>query len=525
MKRSVLHLTLLVAAFTAACSGGGSTPPLPPPVGGFSRASLKGQYAFTMAGTAPDGFIARIGSFTSDGNGNITGGLELVSTGTNGLQELAFQQSGYQVNADGRGAINLTNVTGTISFSLTMISVSKGYIAQTDGITTTSGTFELQDTSAFTVNSLSGPYVFDNTGLDGAGSADSIVGQMVLNAGTVTSGVFDENAGTVASGPTAFSSGVYSIDAVNGSTAGVGAISFHNFQYAFVIVNSRKFHMIELPGTTPPFLPATIGTATAQVAPPTTPAAFTQNFAFLEAGVGVNSPAVRAGRFTADGNGNLSAVALDDKDVVNPVAQVPDGTPSQMKYTIDANFPTSGRGTVTFTDSKLGTYQFIFYMSSSSQGVIQDNSIGMVADGTILAQVGGPFTNAALAGDYAFNWSGVSRNTTNNIVAAEDFVGHVTLTSAAANNAAGAMDFSELNANQGAFHDVAISGGLTISGDGTTMSGGRNSFTIKAAGSNGGPATTINFTAYVVNPQTILVVSQDKDRSTGGAIARQTTPQ
>jgi len=156
VKRLVLLLTLFVAAFAASCSSGGSSVTPPPPTGGFSSSSLKGQYAFIMTGQAPDGFIARIGSFTADGNGGITGGLELVSTATNALQILPFSAAtpAYTVSADGRGAINLTNLTGTISFSITMTSTTTGYISQTDGITGTSGTFELQDSNAFTLNGV-----------------------------------------------------------------------------------------------------------------------------------------------------------------------------------------------------------------------------------------------------------------------------------------------------------------------------------------------------------------------------------
>src|SRR5215467_13311111 len=142
MKGGAFLLVLFLAAFGAACSGGGSSTPPPPPQLGFTNSSLKGQYAFFMSGQAPDGFIARIGTFIADGNGGITaGGIEVVSTFSNGFQLLNFNTSNYQVNTDGRGAINLTNITGTTSFSITMSSVSGGYICQTDGITGTSGTF------------------------------------------------------------------------------------------------------------------------------------------------------------------------------------------------------------------------------------------------------------------------------------------------------------------------------------------------------------------------------------------------
>jgi hypothetical protein len=525
MRRGALLPTLFIAAFGAACSGGGGSSTLPPPVGGFSNSSLKGQYAFVMSGQAPDGFIARIGTFVADGNGGISGGTELVDTFSNNFQQFAFSSSNYQVQADGRGAINLTNLTGTFSFSITMTSTSGGIICQTDGVTGTSGTFELQDTSAFTPNALSGSFVFDNAGLDPTPfpntNPDSIVGQIVLNAGTVSSGVYDENDGAVASGPVAITGGNYSIaDATNG----LGSLVFNNnFHYAFVIVNSRKFHMIEVPPTGTN-IPITAGTANAQTAPPATTAAFNGNFAFLIAGVGTHSQNEKAGRFTADQNGGLGSIAMDDKQLGNPTTNIPSGSLSAATYTIDTNFPGSGRGTVTFTDSNKGKFQFVFYMSSATQGVIQDNSKGLVGDGVIMAQTGAPFSQSTFANDYAFNWSGVSTNATTLVSAEEDFVGHVKITSAASNNVTGAMDFSELNSNQGAFHDSALTGGLTINGDGTNSSGPRSGITIKAAGTNGGPSTTFPFTVYAVNPQTIFVISQDSDRVTGGTFTVQVTP-
>lgn len=525
MKRLSLLLTLFVAAFGTACSGG-SSGTLPPPTGGFANSSLKGQYAFIMTGQAPDGFIARIGSFTADGNGNISGGLELVSTATNALQELTFSTSTYAVNADGRGAINLTNLTGTISFSITMTSTTNGYISETDGITGTSGTFELQDTSAFTLSGINGSFVFDNSGLDPSGNSDSIVGQFNLNAGTVPTGVFDENDGATASGPQTITNGTYILDATNGSTVGLGQITFSGFQYDFIIVNSKKIHMIEVPADVAPFpqLPVTVGTANGQTTAPATSAAFTGSFVFLTSGIGTHSPDFKVGRFTPDGNGNLGSIALDEKQLGSSIAQVPKGTLSAMTYTIDTNFPGSGRGTATFKDSSLGTYNFIFYMSSASQGVIQDNSLGLVGDGVIMAQTGGPFSNSSVAGDYSFNWNGTSTNNTTSVTAEEDFVGHVTVTSASSSNVSGAMDFSELNSNQGAFHNSALTGNLTINGDGTTSTGSRSTTAITAAGTSGNPSTTFTFNLYPVNASTMFVIETDKDHVTGGTFTKQITP-
>jgi len=523
VKRFALLLSLFIAAFAASCGGGGSSVTPPPPVGGFSNSSLKGQYAFIMTGQAPDGFIARIGSITADGNGGITGGLELVSTASKGLQPLSFSPSTYTVQADGRGVINLTNITGTISFSITLTSTTAGYICQTDGITGTSGTLTLQDTSAFTTAGVNGPFAFNASGLDPNGNVDSIVGQFALNAGTIPTGVFDENDDTTLSGPTAITSGTYLLDATNGPTVGLGQMSFGGFVYDFIIVNSKKIHLIEVPAPNSS-LPVTVGTANGQTAPPTSNANFTGSFVFMTSGVGTQSPDFKVGRFASDGNGNLASIALDEKQLGSTIAQVPKGSISAAKYSIDTSNAGTGRGIATFTDSSLGTYSFIFYMTNATTGVIQDNSKGLIADGVILAQTGGPFSNSSVAGKYAFNWNGTSTNTTTNVTAEEDFVGQVAVTSASSNNVTGAMDFSELNSNQGAFHNSVLSGNLTINGDGTTSSGNRSTTAITAAGTSGNPSTTFTFTLYPVNSSTMFVVSQDKDHVTGGTFTMQVTP-
>ncbi len=532
MKRGALLLTLFVAAFGAACSGGGNTALPPPPPNGFSKASLKGQYAFIMTGQALDGFgLVRIGTFVADGNGTIQGGTELVNTVSVGFEQLSFSAgTTYGVSSDGRGAINLLNTSGPSAYSITFTSPTQGYICETDGVNGASGTFELQDSSALSSNAVTGPFVFDVTGAVSDTNnnlfPDSIVGQIMLNSGVVQGGVFDENTDAVSSGAVTIGNGTGSFT-VTDTTNGLGTLTFsdgtNNFQYGFVIVNSKKFHMIEIPPAGTSF-PMTIGTASAQTAPPTTNAGFNGSYAFITSGVGTTTNDFKAGRFTAN-NGALSSIAMDEKLLGTSITQIPKGTLSAMTYTIDPNFPGSGRGTATFLDSSNSQpYQFIFYMSSASQGVIQDNSPGITGDGTILAQTGSPFTNGSVAGDYGFNWSGFSNNNTNGVSAEEDFVGHVTVTSATSNNVTGAMDFSELTANQGAFHDSALSGMLTISGDGTNSSGNRSTVVINAAGTNGGPSSTFTFTLYPVNANTLFVVMQNKDNSTGGTFTRQVTP-
>ena len=523
LKWFAVPAALCVVMFAAACGGGGSTPAPPPPTGNFSDGSLKGQYAFFMSGTdGPSGsFFARIGSFTADGNRNITAGLEDVDV-SGFPEQFQFSASTYKIQPDGRGTLNLINVNGTLTFSVTLLSPTEGLIVQTDGIATTSGRFFLQNPNSF-ANGFSGNYVFDVSGIDfNALAPDSIVGQLVAGSGTLQ-GVLDENDNANPTGALALTSGSFQIDATNNADFGRGTLTFTaggtQYHYIYYVVNSSRLVLIEDENTSGVL---TVGTATAQSSVPTTNATFNGNFALLTTGSGVSGPITRIGRFTANGNGGLGSLFADTNDN-GTRAQVPKGTLSNSDYSIDGDFPGSGRGTLTFTDSSLGTFSFVFYLGSASGGVIQDVSInnnkGNVGDGFLQLQTGAPFTAAGLAGDYGLNFSGVSSNSNTLATAEEDYVGHITLSSAAANNVNGAVDFSEFSSNQGGFLNVVVSGtGLTLGGDGTTSSGTRNALSLKI---NTSPSGTLNFVPYIVDSQHLFVAGTDGNRVISGVITLQ----
>lgn len=521
-NRLFLAFVTLIAAFAAACGGSGSTPTPPPPVGNFSNASLKGQYAFSMNGNnGPSGqFFARVGSFIADGNGNITNGVEDVSIFQTSAGTLAFTASQYSVQADGRGVINLTNSTGTLTFSITMLAPTNGLIVETDGIATGSGTFALQNTNLFSNAGLSGAYVFDFSGLDSGGVPDSIVGQMVsTGSGSLSSGLLDENDGAALSGPQGFAGGAnYAMDATNGATFGKGNMTFVangvTFNYIFYIVDAGHVHFLEnsLSGS------LTVGDAVAQSSVPSSNSTFSGNFVYLASGSGTTGAITTIGRFTADGNGGLNSV-IGDTNFTGTIAKIPSGTLSATTYAIDTTNAGTGRGTLTFTDSKLGVFQYIFYLSSSSSGVIQNVSKNSVADGSLAFQTGGPFTNTSMAGNYGLNFSGISSNSSQQVTGEEDFVGQIVLSSASSNNVSGAVDFSEFSSNQGVFPNIVVSGnGLTIGGDGTGAGGSRNALSLKL---NSTPSATLNFAPYIVNSQTIFIAGTDGDRTVSGVISVQ----
>ena len=482
-----------------------------------------------MVGNDPTGnVIARVGVFIADGNGNIQGGIEDVDVGA-GDETLTFNQgTTYTINADGRGEITLANSTtgsNPLIFSVTLVSPTQGFIVQTDGNATTSGTFNLQNTSAFTTASLSASYVFDFAGIrpDQTQSflPDSLVGQLTLNSGALQGGVFDENFDAQLFGPlTIDKTNGITFDATNGSTFGRGTLNFAangtQFSYVFYVVDGNRLHLMEINSAS-----LTVGDAIRQTAAPANNAGFTGSFAYLLAGASGSGIDTRVGRFTADGNGGLAGITQDESDNGN-IAAVPSGTLSATTYAVDQGFPGSGRVTITFADSNLshnGAYSFIAYMASGTQGFFQDVENGFVLDGQILTQTGGPFTASGEAGNYAFNYSGLGFNNSTPAVGEEDFVGQLKVTDAASNNATGAMDFNAFSSNTGIFLNVGVSGALTLGGDGTTNTGTRNTQSLKTSNS---PSTTYRFITYVVNPNTMFILSTNQDNIDAGSMIRQT---
>jgi hypothetical protein len=361
---------------------------------------------------------------------------------------------------------------------------------------------------------VSGPYVFDYSGIDPNGIGESLVGHLIGNGGGgLSGGVMDINDDFTPSGEQNITGGVFIADSTNGATFGRGTASLSaagsTFNFVVYVVGANRLRMMRTD-----FPAASIGDAVAQTGTiPTTAAGVTSSFVFTLGGSSLSGSDVRTGRATFSG-GNLSNILMDDNASSasgsgnsNPVP-LPNGTLSATTYTIDPSG--NGRGTMTFTDSKKGTYSFIFYLSSPTAGVIQDVSSGITSDGSIMAQTGGPFTASGSGGNWAFNWAGQSINSKTGILAEEDFVGQYKEDTSG--NITGGVDFTELSANE-VVTDAGITGSLAITGDGT----GRNGYSITIQAS---PSATLNFSAYFVSPNQIFVVGTDTHRVITGTLQR-----
>lgn len=525
MKRLSWLATLACAAVLSACGGGGggSTIPPPPPSGGFSLSSLKGQYAFSMSGQVPSGaFLARTGSFVADGAGNITSGMEDVvdlSAGT--ASEVTFGPGSYSVQANGRGVIVLKDSSGNDGLTLNMDlqAPSQGLLVQTDtGISANaiSGSFNLQTTADFVATALNGNYVFDFSGesltTGVAPGLVSTIGRITATGnGIITGGVIDIN-DTNAGLSTAVHilPGTYQLDPAYGATFGRGTALFAGHSFAFYIVDATQIMFLEEDSQGGSSGNAVLQTGTI----PTQDSGFAGNFAYLVGGESTNGPYAAAARFTPDGTGGIGAISFDENDTGTPTHVSQGSNISNATYAMDTTNAGIGRGTFTFKDSTSGlTFQYVFYLASPTSGVVQDVSNGIVADGTLLAQTGAPFTLSALAGNYVFNWNGVDLSSSS----VENFVGQYALASSATNNISGVVDGTilDVSGNIGVFSDIGSNGTLTITSDGSA----NNAYQIVAGNPLG---NTYSYQAYIVDANTVFLVCTDKNtRVVAGFVSRQ----
>ena len=526
MKRLLLVFTACALGWATGCGGGSSTI-VPPPTSGFTNASLSGTYVFSMSGStidpnnddAVDGF-SRVGIFIADGKGDIqtTGGLEdQHQFGSDNI--FGISGGSYEVNSNGTGTLSLITSAGTVQYNITLVSSTTGYMVDmiSTGTETASGSFQLQTLTILPT----GTYIFDFSGIAPAsGDPISIVGDLIPDSGSgsgsFSAGSYEDinDNGTFVT-KAQISGGSYMMDSSNPGT-GRGTAIIGGLNYVFYVIDGQHAQFME---TDPDLVTGgtNLGEAIAQTSPPNNVSAFSDNsFVFVIGGSSGVGPITRGVRLTATG-GSLSAILLDEDSagVETNLSLLSSGT-----VTLDGD--NSGRGTITFTDNikNTGTYSFVFYLNSATQGVIQDVSTVLsggvqtavdVADGSILAQTGAPFTSSSLAANYAFNWSGVNGNNDTE----EDFVGSFA-TASTGNN--GVVNYNEFGAGK-QFLNVPFGGVIGIGGDGTASTGTQSTFIATLTGT---PSVTINYFAFFANPDTILIMGTNSNRVIAGVLTAQT---
>jgi len=155
-------------------------------------ALLKGQYAFEFSGFNSGGAVVTAGSFTADGAGNITSGVEDFNSIQGPPKNQTFSGT-YTLGSDGRGTLAFSSLTGSPTYAFAIDPTgAHGRLIEFDssGIRG-SGEIEKQTVTTCgadtisTGNAVGESYVFGITGSVAAFSGVSQAGPMVV-AGAFT---------------------------------------------------------------------------------------------------------------------------------------------------------------------------------------------------------------------------------------------------------------------------------------------------------------------------------------------------
>jgi len=448
----------------------------------FSNASVNGRNAFSFSGIDSAGEFFIAGSFQADGNGNITSGVEDLNHGTGVFTSVPFTGS-YSVGADGRGSATITSSLGSSAFRFVLGRTGGAAIIAFDSDHGTGGV-QKQDTSAFSSSAIAGNWSFSQSGIGSFGEPTADAGRFTLDAaGTVSAGVEDFNDAGVVSSNVAFTGSTSGISSSGRGTATfTGALGTSQLAFYVVSANEAVFVSLDFPSG---FLGSTAKHQSASFSL----SSLNGNYAFLLAGASTLGAVVDAGRFTADGNGNLSSGVLDENDT-GVVLQ-------NQSFTGTYSLAANGRGTATVT-SAAGSSSFAFDMVSQDGAFLVETDATAVTLGTALSQKGSPFSTSSISGSFGFFLTGAT------VSGLTDIVGKLT-----ANGSGGFTGTEDTNIGSTLTTATSITGTYSIG------SNGRGTATITVSG------TTSNFAFYVVDSSGVLIVGVDPNELLAGGAGKQ----
>lgn len=525
-------------------SNGKYTAPLTPPPGGsvtitavrdansgtaaativFSNKSLTkdgstGSYAFSYIGSdsvaAP---LSVVGSFQTDGNGDITGGVEDFNDSFNPLNpvlnEVAFTGS-YSVGPDGRATATLAS--GGAVWQFTLISNQHALLIRFDTVGTGSGTIDLQNPVDFNVSAISGDFAFSFSGLDASATPLAVAGRFNADGvSAIPSGVEDINDGGSATSTGSFDetlTGGFALDGIV-PNSGRGTLQLTSsttivpsfagtYNFAFYIVDKTHLKVVEI-DPTGALIAGDIFRAPLQPGGGFGASILNGKYAFTNGGADANgNPYAAAGVFNASPGSTSGATSgsitgvfdFNDGGTNIKLAQTLTGT-----YGVD---PSSGRISTPFSIPARSTpLNYAAYETSSGTVLMIELDTNPANNGGIAYP---QTTTTPVQGSFALNLSGVATKAGSE----QDITGQAT---AASNGTlTGSVDFNNFQANN-IYQGLEILSGSTI---GSADSDGRGTLTIETT------QGTFPLAYYIVDQNAVLLFETDSQRVLPGTLVKQ----
>lgn len=288
----------------AGTRGSGVLDPTPP---GSFLGEISGNFAFLLSGTDIDqNQQALIGSFQTDGAGNITNGTvdanQVVPIGGVPTREVVSFSSitgSYSVDPDGRGLLTLTIDGGSFNFSFYEVSSQEWLVISLDPATLNSplvsGIAYQQTGAPFSAASLPELSVLEVSGVVPGNPPvpDISLGLATSDGSGNVTYTFDEYNGSLTSGT---SKVAYSVDAATGRTTATAGFATQPILY--IINSTSAFYLgVDLSGQS--------GMIEAQTGAPFSAASFSGDYLGGSLPLAVTSVLNESGLVMADGAGNV----------------------------------------------------------------------------------------------------------------------------------------------------------------------------------------------------------------------------
>ncbi|MFC6645319.1 beta strand repeat-containing protein [Granulicella cerasi] len=385
--------------------------------GSAANSELNGQYAFELSGFDVNGVpLAKVGSFTVDGNGHVTTGV-MDTNGTAlsaATTNAALIASTYAVGADGRGQITLTSAAGSISFALATSGLSNsvasaGSLVEIDATgARLTGRFARQTTANFTLAANANGYALGLAGWSAGSTATALtkaglVGELQLaSTGAVSS---SEWVTAASSTPVVSTSGAFTLNTNGRGTLTLVSAS-GTTHFAVYVVSASQWMLLSTDAAASGGQALLVGDTTMQTIANGSfaTASLLGTSVFSESKLGVSSaqayfPDVQIGLLSFDGAGGITG--SQDRSA--------NGAFSQGAVVGTYTVATNGRANVKLAASGLsgcidcsGT-NYVFYFASANAGYYLDYATSG-GQGTLEAQVSN--ATVALSGTYALSTRG-----------------------------------------------------------------------------------------------------------------------
>ena len=366
---------------------------------GFSNATLSGQYAYQVSGfdfaSNANLPFREAGVFTADGKGKITSATDDLAEGVSLLSDPAT--GSYTIASDGTGSITLNFSTNVfVTFAVTVTSSSKLLLTvpviSPLGLPTGAGIALKQDTTAL-ATVPSGNFAFGSHSVSTTQGSSAIVGAFAVNGGVVSGKEDVLRAGALLSHTL---TGLFNTpDASGRGTATLTNELSATSTFNYYLVNANIMFLFNTDNGI-----NGIGRAEKQSTASFGLSSLTGNYAFGSHGDTASLDFVNTvGRFTAGGDGTITAGAFDS---------VQDGTPaSNVAYTGSYTLAPNGRAVLSLAPTSGSAVEQVAYLVSPARAFFLVNDTAKVEDGTFDAQSTAAFSNSSLSGTFAFLTHGV----------------------------------------------------------------------------------------------------------------------